>query len=445
MVTRRQWHDLFVNKIKITGSLKKRNSQNLKLLQRWNKRWFFLTDEVLAYAKSRKDSVMRGTIQVGDICEARGSNTSEHEGIFEVVVPKRVLVLRCKSGSQKRTWVDAINTAVAALKDHRHSDSSAGASPRKVKQQPRGSLSEKSSASRRGQARALSIKVPDPEPIVRGRVEEKEGEGTCVLAPAMSRKSLRERYASSRNGIESGSGSDLDEGDGEEGKSDGYESGHSWKDSELNDMSPIPTPTDPRLWHPRFQSDEEDEDGEERDWGLHSSGTGEETPAPMTVIMDSTGELPVGPTSSHWEQSDMPSFSKTKTPDTPMNCLDLQNVPKANLFAIDQSADADSGKSAESSGIGRHPPSSSSSAATQAALAAQQSPDAGDARPRLPAFEKKRSIKDTIKNNLRRKNIGKNRSQKKCKLSPRALEPNNSNGTVKLYGNALFAESSKQR
>lgn len=36
-------------------------------------------------------------------------------------------------------------------------------------------------------------------------------------------------------------------------ESDGYQSGGSWNASELEEMSPIPTPTDPKLWHPRFQ------------------------------------------------------------------------------------------------------------------------------------------------------------------------------------------------
>mmetsp|Transcript_39751 Transcript_39751/g.55195 ORF Transcript_39751/g.55195 Transcript_39751/m.55195 type:complete len:392 (-) Transcript_39751:159-1334(-) len=111
---------------KITGFLRKRNRKNaMKLLRKWDKRWFALDDRNLIYASSPKDCIAKHSYSVKEIMEVRvvdESATKDKRFEFEVVVPGRILRLRPKSESQRGHWVAALQKSRAVAQGHDSND-----------------------------------------------------------------------------------------------------------------------------------------------------------------------------------------------------------------------------------------------------------------------------------------------------------------------------------
>ncbi|KAK3242387.1 hypothetical protein CYMTET_47919 [Cymbomonas tetramitiformis] len=226
------------------------------MLQRWNKRWFFLTDEVLAYAKTPKDSVMRGSLAVRDILDVRRSaNADDLE--FQVVLAKRTLVLRSKSSTQLQEWLKAIDHAKQALLlTSMQLPAGAGSESQSQQIQPAADVGVATRGSLREQHRGkgLTVFVDDPNGDTPRSPDRDVAEAVVeppVQPPAADLNTRALGAQRSRYNPE------MIESDYEDSESDGYDSDGSWDDADMN-MSPIPTPTDPRLWHPRFQKEEEE-------------------------------------------------------------------------------------------------------------------------------------------------------------------------------------------
>jgi len=263
-------------------------------------------------------------------------------------------------------------------------------------------LAEKSSSTRR---QALEIAVHDPA--------GEDPHQTPLKQPQI--QSLRERFSTPP--VLSSAPASEEASDEE---SDGYQSGGSWNASELEEMSPIPTPTDPKLWHPRFQDNESDDEDVEGWQSLQprilipaetpsssGPGTGKSVPRTPVTPMDALNLSLRSPKSDGERLSHEVETARTHPPDTPTNLL------------------------SSPSGFGR-------SKSERLRGSRRSVGDSGDGS--LSPAQKKQSLKEKV---LHRVNLRK--SKKKSRLSKGNDSGRNGDkpaieGATVVYSNALYSD-----